>query len=63
MKSKTLYWKSSRHGWLTTASALNMITEHNKISGDENAWIWKIEWFPKVKNFLRKLIQKGLPAN
>lgn len=50
----------SKNGWFSTASALELIT--NKINHTPclNGWIWKLNTYPKVKNFLWKIEKDGL---
>ena len=57
-----IVWAPSKNGWFSTASALSLITKESLMNPNPNNWIWKLDTYPKVKNFLWKIDMNGLPT-
>ena len=57
-----LVWHNNRNGQFTTASAYDLIANNQKPNIDYFSWIWKLNTYPKIKSFLWKIAQDGLPT-
>ena len=57
-----LVWSSNRNGIFSTRSAYELITNNNPPIIDYHSWIWKVNTYPKIKNFLWRLSHNGLPT-
>lgn len=56
-----LYWKTSKDGWFHTSATYELITKQQEITNYPYEWIWKLDTRPKIKNFMWKLLNNGLP--
>ena len=57
-----LYWAMNKNGWFTTKSAMDLIIKNKRYTGYDSSWIWKLDTYPKIKNFLWKIVRNGLPT-
>ena len=57
-----LYWGPSKNGWFSTNSAFTYITKNKSKQNTDIEWIWKLDTFPKVKNFIWKMALDGIPT-
>ena len=56
-----LYWAPNKSGWFSTKTAFELITNQTNPPTDLS-WVWKLDTYPKVKNFLWKICHDGLPT-
>ena len=57
-----LYWAPCKNDGLSTSSAIKLIAKEERQVQNPNKWIWKLDTYPKVKNFLWKVDMNGLPT-
>jgi len=60
--SDKLVWSSDRNGNFSTRSAYELISNNKTPRIDYHSWIWKLNTYPKIKNFLWRLSHNGLPT-